>query len=152
MFTIYTFTQFFFIISKKGGLQVYEYNPYLNPYLNMYQQQNQQPQMQQMPKQEVVKVNGEGGARAYPIGANSSALLLDESGLMVWLCTTDGGGYKTVTPFDITPHQTAPTPDYNSLESRIARLEEMFNNGNTTDTTATRRKNSKPTNGTDGAD
>lgn len=131
---------------------MYDFNPYqqYNPYLNMYQQA--QPQMQQLQKQEVVKVNGEGGARAYPIGANSSALLLDESGLMVWLCTTDGGGYKTVTPFDITPHQTAPTPDYNSLESRIARLEEMFNNGNTTDTTATRRKNSKPTNGTDGTD
>ena len=131
---------------------MYDFNPYqqYNPYLNMYQQA--QPQTQQLQKQEVVKVNGEGGARAYPIGANSSALLLDESGLMVWLCTTDGGGYKTVTPFDITPHQTAPTPDYNSLESRIARLEEMFNNGNTADTTATRRKNSKPTNGTDGAD
>ena len=120
---------------------MYDFNPYqqYNPYLNMYQNQAQ-PQMQQLPKQEVVKVNGEGGARAYPIGANSSALLLDESGLMVWLCTTDGGGYKTVTPLDITPHQTAPTPDYNSLESRIARLEEMFNNGNTTDTTAVKRK------------
>ena len=151
MFTIYTFTQFFFIISKKGGLQVYEYNPYLNPYLNMYQQ-NQQPQMQQMPKQEVVKVNGENGARAYPLGANSSALLLDESGTMVWLAVSDGAGYRTVSAYDITPHQTAPAQDYNSLESRITRLEEMLNNGNTADTTATRRKNSKPANGTDGAD
>ena len=151
MFTIYTFTQFFFIISKKGGLQVYEYNPYLNPYLNMYQQ-NQQPQMQQMPKQEVVKVNGENGARAYPLGANSSALLLDESGTMVWLAVSDGAGYRTVSAYDITPHQTAPAQDYSSLESRITRLEEMLNNGNTADTTATRRKNSKPANGTDGAD
>lgn len=151
MFTIYTFTQFFFIISKKGDLQVYEYNPYLNPYLNMYQQ-NQQPQMQQMPKQEVVKVNGENGARAYPLGANSSALLLDESGTMVWLAVSDGAGYRTVSAYDITPHQTAPVQDYSSLESRITRLEEMLNNGNTADTTATRRKNSKPTSGTDGAD
>ena len=151
MFTIYTFTQFFFIISKKGGLQVYEYNPYLNPYLNMYQQ-NQQPQMQQMPKQEVVKVNGENGARAYPLGANSSALLLDESGTMVWLAVSDGAGYRTVSAYDITPHQTAPAQDYSGLESRITRLEEMLNNGNTADTTATRRKNSKPANGTDGAD
>lgn len=131
---------------------MYEYNPYLNPYLNMYQQQNQQPIQQQMSKQEVVKVNGENGARAYPLGANSSALLLDESGTMVWLAVSDGAGYRTVSAYDITPHQTAPVQDYNSLESRITRLEEMLSNGNTTDTTATRRKNSKPTNGTDGAD
>ena len=130
---------------------MYEYNPYLNPYLNMYQQ-NQQPIQQQMPKQEVVKVNGENGARAYPLGANSSALLLDESGTMVWLAVSDGAGYRTVSAYDITPHQTAPAQDYSSLESRITRLEEMLSNGNTADTTATRRKNSKPANGTDGAD
>lgn len=128
---------------------MYDYNnPYLNPYLNMYQQQ-QQPQIQQIPKQEVVKVNGENGARAYPLGANSSALLLDESGTMVWLAVSDGAGYRTVSVYDITPHQAAPAPDYSSLESRISRLEEMLTNGNTADTTKTRRKSGKPTDGTD---
>lgn len=58
------------------------YNPMVNPYLNM--------QPFQRPKQEVVKVNGENGARAFPMSANSSALLLDESGTIVWLVTTDG--------------------------------------------------------------
>lgn len=125
---------------------MYDYNnPYLNPYLNMYQQ----PQIQQIPKQEVVKVNGENGARAYPLGANSSALLLDESGTMAWLAVSDGAGYRTVSAYDITPHQAAPAPDYSSLESRISRLEEMLTNGNTADTTTTRRKNGKPTDGTD---
>lgn len=128
---------------------MYDYNnPYLNPYLNMYQQQ-QQLQIQQIPKQEVVKVNGENGARAYPLGANSSALLLDESGTMVWLAVSDGAGYRTVSAYDITPHQAAPAPDYSSLESRISRLEEMLTNGNTADTTTTRRKSGKPTDGTD---
>ena len=79
---------------------MYEYNPYLNPYLNMYQQQNQHPIQQQMSKQEVVKVNGENGARAYPLGANSSALLLDESGTMVWLAVSDGAGYRRTEPSD----------------------------------------------------
>ena len=51
------------------------YNPYINPYAGY-----QQNPYQQQPKQEVVKVNGENGARAFPIGANSSAILLDESG------------------------------------------------------------------------
>lgn len=97
-----------------------------NPYLNPYQMpiQSMHPQVQQT---QVVKVNGENGARAYQMGANSSALLLDESGLMVWLATTDGAGYKTVSAYDITPHQAAQQPDYGSLESRIKRLEEIIN-------------------------
>ena len=128
---------------------MYEYNPYLNPYVNMYQQS--QPQVPQLPKQEVVKVNGENGARAYPLGANSSALLLDESGTIVWLAVSDGAGYKTISAYDITPHQEASMPDYSSLESRIARLEEMFNDGTTTDTPTARRKSSKPTDGEHGA-
>ena len=96
------------------------FNPYaaLNPYQVQYPQQT---------KQEVVKVNGENGARAYQIGANSSALLLDESGLMIWLVTSDGAGYKTVSAYDITPHKTEPQPDYNSLEERITRLERLMN-------------------------
>ena len=94
-------------------------NPYLNPY------GFQQPVIAQ--PSSVIKVNGENGARAYQIGANSSALLLDESGLMVWLVTSDGAGYKTVTPYDITPHQAAPVPDLGSLEERIKRLEEIIN-------------------------
>ena len=100
-------------------------NPFLNPY-GAYPQQYQQMAVSQ-PPQQVVKVNGENGARAYQIGANSSALLLDETGTMVWLCTTDGAGYKTVSAYDIVPHQTAPTPDFSTLENRIKRLEEIVN-------------------------
>lgn len=74
------------------------YNPMLNPYFTP------QNTITQQPRREVVKVNGENGARAFPLGANSSALLLDENGVIVWLVTTDGAGYKTVAPFDITPH------------------------------------------------
>ena len=81
---------------------------------------------------EVVRVNGRAGAESYAMGPNSSALLLDESGSLVWLATTDGAGYKTVSPYDISPHQVAPAPDFSSLESRIKKLEERFNDsGNT---------------------
>lgn len=79
------------------------------------------------PRTEVVRVNGRGGAEAYNIGPNSSALLLDESGALVWLVTTDGAGYKTVAPYDISPHQTMPAPDFSSLEDRIKKLEERVN-------------------------
>ena len=110
---------------------------YQNPYLNPYGMQ--QPVQPILPQSQVIRVNGENGARAYSLGANSSALLLDESGLMVWLVTSDGAGYKTVSAYDITPHQVAPSPDYGSLESRIQKLEDIIN-GNTADFTATRRR------------
>lgn len=107
-------------------------NPYLNPYAMQPVQQFVQPS-------QVVRVNGENGARAYQIGANSSALLLDESGLIVWLVTSDGAGYKTVSAYDITPHQVASAPDYGGLESRIQKLEEIVN-GITADSSAARRR------------
>lgn len=119
-------------------------NPYLNPY-----QMPIQP-MQPVQQTQVVKVNGENGARAYQMGANSSSLLLDESGLMVWLATTDGAGYKTVTPYDITPHQAAPAPDYGSLESRIKRLEEIVNGS--TDSSAVGRRSKHDGNDQTGKD
>ena len=99
------------------------YNPQINPYFGV-----QRP-FQSPPRQDVVKVHGEEGARAFPMSANSSALLLDEGGSIVWMVVTDGAGYKTVAAFDITPHESEPQPDYTDLESRISRLEEMVNNG-----------------------
>ena len=41
------------------------YNPMINPYLTP------QNQVTQQPRREVIKVNGENGARAFPMGANS---------------------------------------------------------------------------------
>lgn len=111
---------------------------YNNPYFpqSPYMQPAQQPTV---PRQEVVKVNGENGARAFAMGPNSSALLLDESGLLVWLVTTDGAGYKSLGAYDITPHQAAPAPDFDSLEARIAKLEEIIN-ANTSDPANARSK------------
>ena len=114
------------------------YNPTMNPYLPQAHSQLTQP------RQEVVKVNGEPGARAYPMGPNSSALLLDVSGAIVWAVTTDGAGYKTVAPYDIAPHQEAPAPDFGSLEARIARLEEKINGGTTGNPANAQRSSEQP--------
>lgn len=89
----------------------------VNPFTPYYQPQ----------RMEVVRVNGRGGAETYAMGPNSSALLLDECGTIVWAVTTDGAGYKTISPYDITPHQVAPTPDLSNLEARIKKLEEKLN-------------------------
>ena len=130
-------------------------NPYINPYgvgsFSPFQQQYQQPAPAQ-PSQQVVRVNGENGARSYQIGANSSALLLDESGSMVWLVTSDGAGYKTVAPYDILPHKAEPAPDYSDLESRVRKLEDMMGGkryGNSGNNAAAGKKQYDPDGGKD---
>ena len=89
----------------------------------------QYPYYQQ--KTEIIHVNGENGARALQMAPNSNALLLDDTAPLVWLVQTDGAGYKTVTPYSITPYKPEPAPDFKSLEERIAKLEEMLHESNT---------------------
>lgn len=112
---------------------------FYNPYITAAMPQ----QVQAVPQQEVVKVNGYNGANSFSMGPNSSALLLDVSGKLVWLVTTDGAGYKTISAYDITPHEDKPLPDYTDLEVRITKLEAILN-GTTYDTTAAQRAESKP--------
>lgn len=82
----------------------------------------------QMPQRyEVIHVNGRGGADALQMLPNSTALVLDDTAPLVWLLQTDGAGYKTVTPYSITPYKPEPVPDMRTLEDRIRRLEEMLN-------------------------
>lgn len=80
-----------------------------------------------LPRYKVIKVKGEAGAKNFKMGPDSSALLLDESGLMVWLVQTDGTGLISATPFDITLHQETPPIDVNNLAERVAQLEELIN-------------------------
>ena len=104
---------------------------YQNPYAFMGSQAAMNPypgmQMQQAPQMQVTRVNGEGGANTFSMGPNSSALLLDTSGTMIWAVTTDGAGYKTVVPYDIIPHKSQEQVAVKSLEDRIKRLEDMIN-------------------------
>lgn len=75
---------------------------------------------------EIIRVNGENGAKALRLVPNCEALLLDTTAPIVWLVQTDGAGYKTEIPFSITPYQAKPPVDVNSLENRIKRLEDMI--------------------------
>ena len=107
----------------------YPYNN--NPYtpVNPQQAYNQMQQGNVGIKQEVIRVNGKNGAEAYQLPPNSSILLLDETAPIVWLKMTDGAGYPTLSPYDISPHQTEQLQLFNneSLEKRIANLEEKVN-------------------------
>ena len=101
------------------------YNPY-NPY-NPYQQNQQSFMPSQAPRQELVKVNGRPGAEAYQMAPNSSAVLLDETAPIVWLVQTDGAGYKSLSPYSISPYQPEPPVDVKSLLQRVEKLEAMIN-------------------------
>lgn len=85
------------------------------PYINNY-----------MPKQEVIRVTGMNGANAYAMPPNSSTLVLDENEPLVYLLMTDGAGYKTVTPYTITPYKPEPPVDMKALLERIERLERRY--------------------------
>ena len=79
------------------------------------------------PHYELVKVNGEAGAKNFKMAPNSAALLLDETAPIVWLVQTDGSGLLTPTPFDIIAHQQPQQIDINNLALRVAQLEERLN-------------------------
>ena len=99
--------------------------PYNNPYTyNPYQSQISPMMAQHM---EIIKVSGENGAKAYQMAPNSSILLLDETAPLVWLKTTDGAGYPTITPYSIAPYKAEPPVDVKSLEQRISRIEGILN-------------------------
>lgn len=95
-------------------------------------------------RQEIVHVNGRGGAEAFQMAANSSALLLDDTASIVWLKTTDGAGFPTLTPYTVTPYQPEPQISTAELLDRITRLEEIVNgkpdSGNATAPEPVRRK------------
>lgn len=113
------------------------YNPYQGIYNNMLGQQQQplynQPQQNNMmgaQKYQVTRVNGKNGADAFQMPPNSSIFLLDETAPIVWLKITDGAGYPTVTPYDITPHQTEQQiqqVDLTNIEQRLTKLEDIIN-------------------------
>ena len=97
-------------------------NQMFNPY--GFLQQYQTPQL---PSTQVTKVHGENGARAYTMGPNSSALLLDESQPIVWLKVTDGASFPTITPYKITPcekEEDTLATSITKLDERISKIEE----------------------------
>ena len=85
------------------------------------------PYQQYAPRYELMKVNGEAGARQFPISAGS-VLLLDENEPIIWFVQCDGL-CKNVTPYRISPVKQEERPS--NLEERIKRIEEMLNESHT---------------------
>lgn len=108
---------------EHGGYYQGYPNGYQNPYVSRYNAMT----AQQTPKYEIIHVNGENGAQALQMSPNSEIIVMDDTAPMVWLCQTDGAGYKTVRAFDIAPHQAAPQIDIASIDARLKKLEEIYN-------------------------
>lgn len=84
---------------------------------------------------QIIQVNGEQGAMAYRMMPSSSALLLDVTKPIVWLCQTDDAGYKTITPYKIERYEPPAPPDFNALIHRLEKIEERLNNNEQSDFT-----------------
>jgi len=85
---------------------------------------------------EIVRVNGRPGAEAFQMAPNSQTLLLDETAPIVWLKTTDGAGYPSLTAYEITPAQTPEQKDderFSELSRRIDELEMMIHEQSNTE-------------------
>ena len=116
------------------------YNYYQNPNaMQMYGQQppGYSPYLQaQAPASparpiDIIRVNGRNGAEAFQMTPNSRALLLDETDPIIWLCQTDGAGFKTITGYHISPIVEVEKKDEIALlKERIEVLEAKINESN----------------------
>ena len=105
---------------------MYGNNPYFpqmpqNPYMMQTQQAT--------PKHQVLRVKNESAvwAQTQQLQPDSSDIYLRDDGQLIWLAVKDQDGNVNIAPFDITPHQDPPAPDYTVLEDRITKLEGLIN-------------------------
>ena len=106
---------------------------YPNPYYPQLPLQFPQQMSPVPPRMEIQKVSGEDSAKAFPIGPDSSAILMDLNDPLIWVITTDASGFKNVTPFSISPYvKEEPvkasdiTAQIDELNNRLNKLEERM--------------------------
>lgn len=99
----------------------------------------------QLVERHVTKVNGRAGADSYQMAPNSDDILLDMNEPLIYFVQTDGAGYKSVTPYDISLHKEVKAEDqFKSLEERISKLEEAVANGKSNYRPANERGSNTP--------
>ena len=110
----------------------YQNFPYTNAYGGFGGNQynyipNSQNGLQGQINGSILKVSGINGVNALNLAPNTSVLALDETAPIVWLVSADGAGYKTPTPYDITPHKDQQAAMQSNFEERLTRLEQIVN-------------------------
>ena len=102
-------------------------NQYYNPQMN-----NQQifPQEQ---TQNLIRVNGMEGAKAYQMSANSTVALFDSNEDIMYIKTTDGAGFPSIRTFNVVEitqnEKSSGSQDYISREEFEEFKKELMNNG-----------------------
>lgn len=82
---------------------------------------------------QITRVNGENGVDALRMAPRSELLAMDISrtdALIGWYVKTDDAGYKSKTPYLMTPYEPQPAQgaaDLSSIEERLTRLEGIIN-------------------------
>lgn len=92
---------------------------------------SQQMPINSLPHYTIIEVNGEAGVDMFQMGPNSSVLLADQTGPIIWKVQTDGAGAKTKQPFQVVPMQKSQPIDINNIEARLSKLEELYNEQST---------------------
>ena len=110
-------------------------NPYASllgqtPYYN--QPMNNQPFPQQI-TQNLIRVNGIEGAKAYQMSANSTVALFDTNEDIMYVKTTDGAGFPIIRTFSFTEikedTRATQNTDYISRQEFEDFKKELMNNG-----------------------
>ena len=97
---------------------------------------------------QITRVNGENGVDALRMAPRSELLAMDIShtdALIGWYVKTDDAGYKSKTPYLLTPYEPQPAQgaaDLSSIEERLTRLEGIIN-----EQSLARQPDGKPKNG-----
>ena len=117
-----------------GGMTMFQ-NPYASllgqtPYYN--QPMNNQPFPQQI-TQNLIRVNGIEGAKAYQMSANSTVALFDTNEDIMYIKSTDGAGFPSIRTFnfvEITQNEkSSGSQDYISRQEFEEFKKELMNNG-----------------------
>lgn len=80
-------------------------------------------------QQTLLRVNGIEGARAYNLSPNSSCALFDANKDVMYIKSTDAGGYATIAAYSYSKieNQAAVAPDFVTREEFEERMEELKN-------------------------
>ncbi|MBR3645979.1 MAG: hypothetical protein IKN54_06135 [Lachnospiraceae bacterium] len=105
------------------------YNPYPsmqqfgmpNTFNNSYQASSNK-----LPPQQIIKAKGKDSIDRIEMYPNCSALILDETAPIVWMCVSDGLGNASKIPYDISAHVEKPPVDMDTIENRIKQLEDTL--------------------------
>ena len=105
--------------------------PPQNQYYN--QQMNNQQFLPQAQTQNLIRVNGIEGAKAYQMSANSIVSLFDANEDIMYIKSTDGAGFPSIRTFSFTEvkeeNKPAQQVDYISREEFEEFKKELMNNG-----------------------